>query len=1668
VRILDTYRMEKKNKIITYPHIILFLSFILSWATSLAQYENDWIDFSKQYLKIRLADEGVYQITPADLDQAGFSSNTIDPRSFRMIYRGEEQKIFVQGQSDGSFDANDKILFYGTPNDGTLDTELYLNPNDQPHQFSSLYTDSSAYFLTWNGNPGNRVSDFFDANYSGLSPDPFFEYTETQTYENQWFDGFEFANKAFYSEYTEGEGWMSSNIMNGNQIPFNMKAKHLVSGEEGRLIAAVYSQANPQGPNDKDAANNNHEVRLFAGISLDEVYVKRHSGLNRLDIDVRFTPAQMNEPMFLRYASTFGAKARHALSFQQLIYKRAFVHDGNLLFEYNSSNPYIEFSNYTGSSEVFLWDIENGKRIKGSVNGSTVRFKLENAGGKRLFYLYDESRVESPHSERTAFTDYSGMLDADYIIVTNKKLRNGAQEYADYRSSNAGGSHKVLMVYTDELYNQFSHGIHHPLAIRRFCDYFLNNTPNTTSDKHLLLLGKGQLYFKYTYFQKAKNTADLVPTWGSPPSDYLFTSGLQGTRTQPALATGRVPANSDEQVRDYLNKLKEYEAAQELGEDWQKKVLQLAGGRSFIENRNLVNYLRSYQTVFKNDSFGGYSVVISKEDAVSIDESHIDRIKAEVNEGASMVYYFGHGASEALDLSMGSSDIYSNKGKYPVYYFNGCILGNTFENNSLCEDFLLEPDAGAIAWIAGSSYGFEGDLHSYGTKFHRVNFREFYGKSIGTVLKETMRQHQVNANQYGLNQNRQMLLHGDPAIKMFSPKFPDYTFDGPVKLTVENVSTNLDSLPFRLTMNNLGKVTRDTVVISLKRSNAAQSLSSYYTYKIVASGFSNTLDFKLPNDQNYAGINYLEFTLDSANNILEQGTKGESNNQMTNEVFIPSDNIHILAPCENEIVTDTRVDLVVQADDLQEGEITVTFQLDTTPFFNSPNLKIQRVKSKYIQTATFNLLPKDSVDYFWRAQLEGSDLWKYGKFALIYKDTIGWSAGHRLNLTNGRTNFINIDSSSGKFSFGRVASKPFDFQTWGQQSLPWRNIRINGYGSFLGNLNSPGINIIAINPDNETRLVYPSAFNIINNTPPSNWGYFDLEDDPYYQVGGYTGVFNFNTTIPLHRDSLVQHLHNIPDGYWIFMHNGTNTGIEQWEDTIFTMLELYGVGGMKGLVKNGDPFCIVGRKGFQVGQADEIYADYSDTLFPPPTQALFFNKTILVLGTKGTYTSEEIGPATSWSDYHIDLDGKDHPSDSFNIELLAIDRDGVETSLQTGMDVRGSLASLDAKRYPFIRFKISFVDEANRTPMRLDRIVVHYQGIAEATIDPTAGLGLNKDTIWRGENLIYNINFKNIGRIDIDSTDVTASSVDLQTGNEVYTKNLTLKSFTTGETVLFKDTLETGDLHGDYRLNVFLNKANNPEEKTLINNSFNFQYHVKSDLTTPVMNVSFDGIEILDNDIVSAKPEIAVSVLENDSLFFFTDISYFDIQLKLQSTDSFEQVDLMSNMVRYEPNNVFGKYSKVLFNPDQLPDGTHTLYVRAQKPGYPDIFTDYTINFQVISRQTVTHVFPYPNPFTSQTRFVFTLTGVEEIPDYFSIQIMNIRGVVVKEIRLHETEALRIGNNISEYRWDGTDEYGDKLANGVYLYRTVVRYNNEVYEVRDEAQNSSFFENEIGKIYIMR
>ena len=127
---------------------------------------------------------------------------------------------------------------------------------------------------------------------------------------------------------------------------------------------------------------------------------------------------------------------------------------------------------------------------------------------------------------------------------------------------------------------------------------------------------------------------------------------------------------------------------------------------------------------------------------------------------------------------------------------------------------------------------------------------------------------------------------------------------------------------------------------------------------------------------------------------------------------------------------------------------------------------------------------------------------------------------------------------------------------------------------------------------------------------------------------------------------------------------------------------------------------------------------------------------------------------------------------------------------------------------------------------------------------------------------------------------------------------------------------------------------------------------------------------------------------------------------------------------------------------------------------------DFEITFEIINRSTITHVMNYPNPFTTRTQFVFTLTGYK-IPDLFRVQILTISGRVIREIDKHELGHLHIGRNITEYAWDGTDEFGDRLANRVYFYRVLTKIEGETVEHRDSGADG-YFKKEFGKMYLMR
>ena len=217
--------------------LLLNLLFISILGNAQGPYENDWIRYNQEYYKIKIAQEGIYRIGLSTLTQAGFSAASLDPRKIQLFHNGQEVAIYLEGENDGSFDAADFIEFYGTKNDGSLDTKLYADPLSQPAIEFSIANDTSVYFLTYNPTAnGLRLSLVNDNNYSSYTPSDYFirEVYKGGIDVPNWgtYFGYNRGRNQESIEYTESEGWgaVFGNFSAGNYpITFSVPTANIYS-----------------------------------------------------------------------------------------------------------------------------------------------------------------------------------------------------------------------------------------------------------------------------------------------------------------------------------------------------------------------------------------------------------------------------------------------------------------------------------------------------------------------------------------------------------------------------------------------------------------------------------------------------------------------------------------------------------------------------------------------------------------------------------------------------------------------------------------------------------------------------------------------------------------------------------------------------------------------------------------------------------------------------------------------------------------------------------------------------------------------------------------------------------------------------------------------------------------------------------------------------------------------------------------------------------------------------------------------------------------------------------------------------------------------------------------------------------------------------------------------
>lgn len=1640
-------------------YLSILITFCFSSVIAQTPYGNDWINPTQQYFKIKVAQQGIYRLNHSTLSQQIPTLGNVNPKNFQLYKNGKEVAIYVQGESDNTFGSADFIEFYGEPNDGTLDKDLYPVANTQPHNYHSLFTDTAAYFLTINNTAlGKRIQNF-QASKTGLTSENFILYESLGIYPEAFYQGRYVIAHMSLSDYQEGEGFMGATYGLGGQQIRTLPTPNLFNGGGSPAIKFETYVAGRSDAQSTNPQGNNHHLRISIGNGSSNFLKKdtlfRSYAIAKTTFLIEANELGQNTQIIYESVNDLGAASDfQAIAYAKITYPRTLdlQSSTNLNFQLpgNSQNRFLNFSNNNKAQPV-IWDLTTNQRITGAINGSSAEFVLSASNNTRNFHLYDGAIPVSPTITKVEMINFApSTFDKNFIIVTNKKLLSSAQNYATYRQQSG---YKPYIITTEQLYDQFYYGVHHPLSIKNFAKYLLQYAG--TKPEYLLLLGKG---LENHLIRSPENlNADLVPTYGSPPSDDLLTARINSTSLAPAIATGRVSAQDNQEVEIYLQKLKTYE--QYPDDIRRKKIINVSGGRTLSENTAFTDYQKNMYDQAKEEYFGADSTNFHKKVNDPVTSNGKQKIINEINQGATLLSYLGHGSHQVTEVDFGNPNELNNQNALLFYLVNGCTTGNSnLLDASMGEKHILYPDKGAIGWIGTSSEGVASYLHGFSRIFYKKVFNEFYGRSVATTLKEAKKQYQNLADNINIMHTTQYTFLGDPAVKFYSPQKTDYAIeDRDLFIYPNDVTSVTDSFAVAIVVKNIGKAIQQPLEISISRTLPDNSIINYpivnFTKPIVYN--TDTLYYFIKNEGlNVAGINKFVIKLDPQNKYDELS---ETNNTAILEYNMASNGINNIFPKNYAIVNTHDVELVAQSSNLLTPNAIYLFEIDTVKTFNSTWKKTSGpISAGFMPKWKVSLPIDDDKVYYWRAKLnidiDKGGSWKESSFTYIKNSQEGWNQSHIQQLQNTALTYINFNGNNKKFEFVKSVFGT-SIQTRGDAAptVDERRYRSNPRGVIgYRDMEFTGFTILALKPNVFTAFSYPSIFNQINN---------EGDGTPDY----YSGQYYFNINNPVEIDSLIGYIHQIPNGYFVYGYNGRNIDLSSLPATAKNAFQQLGVSSISS-VNAGEPYMFFGQKGTPAGTAIERTADYNSPI-PARSQLIRFEKEYPFPFNKGQFFSMKAGPALKWHKAYYKLETE--ATDVVSFDLIGYDKNGLDQVLMTNIPQDSlDISNYDATTIPHMAIRANIIDDVNRTPPQISKWKFIYDEIPENSINPEIKYSFYKDPINEGDSLKLEIAFQNISNKPSDSTEVfyTITKADRSILKDKVTKVESLKPFEKANISL---KLPSIGLTGKNLLKIDF-KPINGTDSYLFNNFIQQPFTVLRDNTEPMVDVVFDGKHIMNGEIISPQPNIMVNITDENAYILLNDTTIVNIYLK-SVTGDYKRIAYSSGLLTFTPASA-GNNNKasIVYKPNKLADGIYTLMVEGKDASSitPNM-TNYTIDFEIINESAITHFYPYPNPFTTAMKFVFTLTG-EKIPDKIKVQITTVTGKIVREVFKEELGSIRIGNNISDFTWNGTDMYGDRLANGVYFYKVIVE-NNDKSEIKHRKTNSdAFFKKNTGKIYLMR
>jgi hypothetical protein len=872
--------MIANNKHI-FTVIIFFFSLIIhSQVNNSVLANGNWFKFS-------VDTTGVFKIDKTLLQQIGISTNNLNPKKIHIYGNGgnllpefngdvryddlQENAIYIEGEDDNSFDANDFILFYAK---GPHSWKVDINTNNVSHK-QNVYSDKAYYFITVNDNNGKRIQSAPSVNGS----------TVTQLTS---FNDYIFYEKETTNLFAAGRRWLGEEFSVENQQTFQIPFPNAILNEpleiKVRAVAVSGLTSSMQvNVNSQELFNLNFGA-ISSGLTLASDRTNSKSITNSSTL--------IN--VSLNYNNGGNPSARAYLDFIEVSGKKQLIAGGFQFsfrsFEAANTSGIVEYQIQNSQNIFQIWEVSDPTNVSSIVNESSATiFSFKANGGDLKEYIIvhqnDFYIPEAVSNARVENQNLHALKDINYLLITSNEFVEQAQRIANYHIENSGLTAKVVIL--DEIYNEFSSGSKDITGIRDFIKHIYET--NSTDDaklKYVCFFGDAS----YDYKDRILANNNIVPVYLSDESYNLASSfvtddffgmledseGTMSSSHSIDVATGRIPVSTQQQATDVVDKILRDYNLDSFG-DWRNTVTLLADdidansdisiqpGVEIIaddikENKPVFNINKIYADAYvQQNSSGGERYPTVKA-----------AITTAIETGTLVFDYFGHGGEDGFAaerfLDIPQIKGFKNENTLPLFITITCEFSR-FDNptrTSAGEFVFWNTTGGAASMITTTR-----DVYiSVGQAFNKrlmATLLEFNNEDL-TIAESLVK----TKNNYSETQKFFIYYFGDPVKKLAIPK-PNIRI---TKMNGVDITQSLD------TLKALSKVSFEGVV-----TDNLNNILTDFNGNLSTTVYDKPIDKSTLDNDNFGIIE----VFDSQESKLFRGLASVENGNFSFEFIVPRD-----------------------------------------------------------------------------------------------------------------------------------------------------------------------------------------------------------------------------------------------------------------------------------------------------------------------------------------------------------------------------------------------------------------------------------------------------------------------------------------------------------------------------------------------------------------------------------------------------------------------------------------------------------------------------------------------------------------------------------------------------------------------------------------------------------